>query len=101
MLDQLRCSGVIEAVRVMLEAYPTRIDYEDIHGRYAKMMGPEILELYVFIHYNWQYDFMRPMTEEIVEAYLKLHGHELLPEDVGSDSESEDDGGDDAAPAPA
>ena len=28
-LDQLRCSGVIEAVRVMLEAYPTRIDYED------------------------------------------------------------------------
>ena len=42
-LDQLRCSGVIEAVRVMLEAYPTRIDYEEIHGRYAKLMGPEIM----------------------------------------------------------
>ena len=27
----------------MLEAYPTRIDYEDIHGRYAKLMGPEIM----------------------------------------------------------
>ena len=43
-LDQLRCSGVIEAVRVMLEAFPTRIDYEDIHGRYAPLMGKEILE---------------------------------------------------------
>ena len=42
-LDQLRCSGVIEAVRVMLEAYPTRIDYEDIHGKYAALMGPEIM----------------------------------------------------------
>jgi myosin heavy subunit len=38
-LDQLRCSGVIEAVRVMLEAFPTRIDYNDIHGRYAKLMA--------------------------------------------------------------
>ena len=43
-LDQLRCSGVIEAVRVMLEAYPTRIDYEDIHGRYAPLMGKEIMD---------------------------------------------------------
>ncbi|KAL1521199.1 hypothetical protein AB1Y20_022751 [Prymnesium parvum] len=43
-LDQLRCSGVIEAVRVMLEAFPTRIPYEDIHGRYASMMGKEIME---------------------------------------------------------
>lgn len=42
-LDQLRCSGVIEAVRVMLESYPTKIPYEDIHGRYAKLMGPEIM----------------------------------------------------------
>eukprot|EP00325_Prymnesiales_sp_UTEX-LB-985_P020714 CAMPEP_0174733188 /NCGR_PEP_ID=MMETSP1094-20130205/60818_1 /TAXON_ID=156173 /ORGANISM="Chrysochromulina brevifilum, Strain UTEX LB 985" /LENGTH=1727 /DNA_ID=CAMNT_0015935811 /DNA_START=13 /DNA_END=5196 /DNA_ORIENTATION=+ len=43
-LDQLRCSGVIEAVRVMLEAFPTRIDYEDIHGRYAPLMGKEIMD---------------------------------------------------------
>ena len=43
-LDQLRCSGVIEAVRVMLESYPTKINYEDIHGRYAKLMGPEIMK---------------------------------------------------------
>jgi myosin heavy subunit len=43
-LDQLRCAGVIEAVRVMQEAYPTRIPYEDIHGRYAPLMGEEIME---------------------------------------------------------
>ncbi len=28
----------------MIEAFPTRIDYEDIHGRYAKLMGDEILK---------------------------------------------------------
>merc|ERR1719197_1603232 len=43
-LDQLRCQGVVEAVRVMQEAFPTRIPYEDIHGRYASMMGKEIME---------------------------------------------------------
>jgi len=42
-LDQLRCSGVVEAVRVMQEAYPTRIPYEDIYGRYAPLMGEEIM----------------------------------------------------------
>ena len=40
MLDQLRCSGVIEAVRVMQEAFPTRIPYEDIHGRYDLPISP-------------------------------------------------------------
>eukprot|EP00965_Chrysotila_dentata_P175689 5799983-Pleurochrysis_carterae.AAC.2 len=42
-LDQLRCSGVVEAVRVMQEAFPTRIPFEDIHGRYAKLMGEEVV----------------------------------------------------------
>ena len=28
----------------MQEAYPTRIPYEDIHGRYAPLMGKEIME---------------------------------------------------------
>ena len=35
--------GEPEAVRVMLEAFPTRIDYEDIHGRYAPLMGEEVM----------------------------------------------------------
>ena len=28
----------------MLEAYPTRINYEDIHGRYAHLMGKAIMD---------------------------------------------------------
>ena len=31
-------------VRVMLEAFPTRIEYGDLHGRYAPLMGDEILQ---------------------------------------------------------
>ena len=28
-------------------------------GDFAATMWPEILELYIFLHYNWQFDFMR------------------------------------------
>ena len=44
MLRMLEAIGTTPAVRVMIEAFPTRIDYEDIHGRYAKLMGDEILK---------------------------------------------------------
>jgi len=43
-LDQLRCSGVVEAVKVMQQAFATRIPYEDVYGRYAKLMGPEVVK---------------------------------------------------------
>ena len=74
-------------------------------GDFSQKMSPEILELYVFVHYNMQYDFMRPSVQEIVEAYMHVHGKEALPEDVeedkdkdegedGSDAEDEDEDGD-------
>ena len=69
-------------------------------GDFAQRMGPELLELYVFIHYNWQYEFMQPTIEEIVAAYLKLHGPEPLEEDV-ADGEDEDEDEDEAEGAPA
>lgn len=78
-------------------------------GDFAATMSPEILEMYVFVHYNWQYDFMRPSIEEIVAAYLKIYGPDALEEDIEigeSDEEGEeaveekddgtDEGGDDA-----
>ena len=40
-------------------------------GDFAATMSPEVLELYVFIHYNWQYDFMRPTIDEIVKTYIR------------------------------
>ena len=60
-------------------------------GDFAQRMSPEVLELYVFIHYNYQYEFMRPTTEEIVVAYQRLHGGAPLEEDVEADGESEEE----------
>ena len=37
-LNQLRCSGTVDAVQLMAGAYPTRIPYESIYGRYASQM---------------------------------------------------------------
>ena len=60
-------------------------------GDFAATMSPEILELYVFIHYNWQYDFMRPTIDEIVKAYLSAYGREPLPEDIEEQLESDEE----------
>ena len=63
-------------------------------------MSSEILELYVFIHYNWQYEFLRPSIEEIVKAYLATYGSEPFPEDLEEEelnSEEDDDEEDEAA----
>ena len=46
-------------------------------GDVAATISPELLELYVFIHYNWQYEWMRPTIEEIVEAYVATYGGSL------------------------
>ena len=71
-------------------------------GDFAQRMSPEVLELYVFIHYNWQYEWMRPTIDEIVEAYTKMYGSEAREEDVfpdqNSDSDTEDEG--DSEPTP-
>ena len=68
-------------------------------GDFAATMSPEILEMYVFVHYNWQYEFMRPSIEEIVHAYIKIYGAHALEDDEASDSDEEGDDveGDDAA----
>ena len=42
-LQQLRCSGTIDAVQLMAGGYPTRIPYSAIHGRYAHAM-PEFVQ---------------------------------------------------------
>ena len=62
-------------------------------GDFAAKMSPAILELYVFIHYNWDYEFMRPTIEEIVESYLNIFGHELPVDDLDpNESDDEDEG---------
>ena len=63
-------------------------------GDFGQAMSPEVMELYVFIHYNWQYEFMRPSIEEIVAAYEKLHGSVPLEEDIVPEVASDEEGGD-------
>ena len=69
-------------------------------GDFAATMSPEVLELYVFIHYNYSYEWLRPTTQEIVDAYLATYGPDAMAEDNSSDEE-DDEAADDAADAPA
>ena len=43
----------------------------------AQMMADDMLAAYVFNHYNWQYEFLRPTVAEIVQEYLTIHGQEV------------------------
>ena len=36
--------------------------------------GPQLLSDYVFLHYNYKYDWLRWTLEEIVDTYTKLYG---------------------------
>ena len=44
-LAQLRCLGMTDVVRLMHQAYPTRIPYKLLHGRYAEGMPPVLAKL--------------------------------------------------------
>eukprot|EP00002_Diphylleia_rotans_P034220 TRINITY_DN7338_c0_g1_i3.p1 TRINITY_DN7338_c0_g1~~TRINITY_DN7338_c0_g1_i3.p1 ORF type:complete len:1175 (-),score=252.33 TRINITY_DN7338_c0_g1_i3:6-3530(-) len=44
-MEQLRCSGMLEALRLMHTGYPTRCPYDDLHDRYRDMMPPIIANL--------------------------------------------------------
>ena len=44
-LAQLRCLGMTDVVRLMHQAFPTRIPYTLLHGRYAKGMPPVLAKL--------------------------------------------------------
>ena len=39
-------------------------------------MGDDVLAAYVFCHYNWQFEFLRPSIADIVKEYIiniKVH----------------------------
>ena len=56
----------------------------DVHsGR----LSPEMLEMYMFVRANWQYEFLRPSVADIVSAYLKRYH-------ISEDHASEDDDSD-------
>ena len=68
---------------------------ESVFSGVKRLIGDfasRVLELYVFIHYNWQYEFMRPSIDEIVKAYLKVYGAEAREEDLIAGADSEEEG---------
>ena len=51
-------------------------------------LGPQLLSDYVFLHYNYKYDWLRWTLEEIVDTYTKLYGKESRESDIESDGSS-------------
>ena len=51
-------------------------------------LGPQLLSDYVFLHYNYKYDWLRWTLEEIVDTYTKLYGKESRELDIESDGSS-------------
>ena len=60
----------------------------------ADHLGDDVLAAYIYLHHNWQFEFLRPTIKEIVDEYQKVHGHQA-PQEEESDGES--DGDDDGA----
>eukprot|EP01043_Picozoa_sp_COSAG02_P009111 COSAG02_NODE_304_length_25204_cov_11.025095_17_plen_1285_part_00 len=44
-VDQLRCSGMMEALKLMHEGFPTRCPFDDLYGRYKDLMPAELSNL--------------------------------------------------------
>ena len=61
-------------------------------GDFAATMSPELLAMYVFVHFNWQYEWMRPSIDEIVQEYIKIYADQATAEDIAcySDEDAED-----------
>ena len=44
-INQLRMSGMLDAVKLIQAGYPSRIPYEDLYGRYRTMMPENVQAL--------------------------------------------------------
>ena len=43
----------------------------------AKSTGPALLSRIVRLHYNWNYEFLRPTVAAVVERYKLKFGHDI------------------------
>ena len=68
---------------------------------HAGGLSPELLEMYMKIHVNWKYAWMRPTTAEIYAAYKELYGRKKKgSEEVDPDSDEDDPGDGDNSDVP-
>ena len=62
----------------------------------ATHMSDDVLAAYIFLHYNWAFDFLRPAMADIIQEYEATHGGDPPPLD-NSDSEHESEDGENSA----
>ena len=55
-------------------------------------MADTLLAAYVFNHYNWQYEFLRPTVDAILMEYLKIHGKDVPEDEAEEEPEPEPEG---------
>ena len=59
-------------------------------------MGDDVLAAYVFCHYNWQFEFLRPSIADIVKEYIKVHSDKSPLEEDAADGEADGEADDEA-----
>ena len=59
----------------------------------ADTLADDVLAAYVYLHYNWAFDFLRPTVEEIVSEYQKVHGSQAPVEERVDDQEGQGEEG--------
>ena len=55
----------------------------------ADRLSDAVLASYVFIHYNWKYDFLRPIFDEIVAKYKRTYSSNPPADEVEEAGEGE------------
>ena len=55
----------------------------------ADRLSDAVLASYVFLHYNWKYDFLRPIFDEIVAEYKRTYSSNPPADEVEEAGEEE------------
>ena len=53
----------------------------------SERMADDVLAAYIFCHYNWKFEFLRPSIQEIVDEYNRVRGPETPQEEEDADEE--------------
>ena len=57
----------------------------------ADQLADDVLAAYIYCHYNWGFEFLRPTISEIVAEYERVHGKEPPVCELSSEGEDQED----------